>query len=252
MQRYRTIPTTAAVATTGALLAVLAAAPVAGAHVTVSTDNPTAGGYAIANIKVPHGCDGKATTKLTVKLPDGVTSFAAGRSPFWTSEVKMRTLDEPIEGGHGDKITEVASEVVYTAETPLPDGDLDILPASIRWPDTEGPVYMPIVQDCEGGASSGWIEVPAEGESGDELEMPAPMVELAPAGGHGHDADDAKDDAKHADDEEGDDEVEAAAAVDTSDLEDDVDAATKLGYAGLGAGALGILIGLGAFMRRRK
>lgn len=227
----------------------LVTATAASAHVTVSTDNPTAGGYALLTIKVPHGCEGAPTNRLEVKFPDGVTSFAPERNPFWTAKVNLKQLDEPIDGGHGEKITESIDTVVYTAKTPLPDGELDLLPASIKFPDTEGPLYFPIVQTCVGGGTAPWNQIPEEG--GDEPESPAPSVTLVKAteGGHG-DAAAAKDTEKH-----GDTDSSAAATLtqaDHDDLADDVDSARTLGIGGIVIGALGLLFGLVGFRRGRK
>lgn len=233
-----------------AAFSVLLALPViASAHVTVSVDNATAGGYAILTVKVPHGCEGKGTNKINLKLPEGTASFAAARSPFWSSEVKMRKLDAPIKDAHGNEITELPDEVIYTGiGDALPDGDLDMLYGSIKLPDTTGDVFFPILQGCEGGAEAKWIQMAAKGEDPHALESPAPSVHLVAAGEEHDAADDDKDadKADDADDKSSDDD-------DTSNdkLEDDVQSARILGGAGLGAGLLGVIFGI-VGMRRRK
>ncbi|MCW2961283.1 MAG: hypothetical protein JWM25_1004 [Thermoleophilia bacterium] len=243
--KFRSILALSAAFSTAALVAATSAT----AHVSVSTNNPTAGGYGLLTVSVPHGCEGAATNKLEIKVPDGVTSYAPERNPFWTSKVTSKKLDTPIDGGHGEKITESIDTVVYTAKTPLPDGELDLLPASIKFPDTEGPLYFPIVQTCVGGGTAPWNQIPEEG--GDEPESPAPSVTLVKAteGGHG-DAAAAKDTEKH-----GDTDSSAAATLtqaDHDDLADDVDSARTLGIGGIVIGALGLLFGLVGFRRGRK
>ena len=37
---------------------------------------------------------------------------------------------------------------------------------------------FPVVQVCDGGATTRWIEVPAEGKSADDLEHPAPALTI--------------------------------------------------------------------------
>jgi uncharacterized protein YcnI len=225
----------------------LVTATAASAHVTVSTDNPTAGGYALLTIKVPHGCEGAPTNRLEVKFPDGVTSFAPERNPFWTAKVNLKQLDEPIDGGHGEKISEAVDTVVYTASTPLPDGDLDILNGSIKLPDTEGDVFFPVVQGCPGGKEALWNVIP---EGDEEVESPAPGLVLAAAteGGHGAAADDEGDD-EGGSDKGGSDEAHGDGEM--KDLEDDVDSARTLGITGIVVGALGLLFGLVGFRRKR-
>lgn len=51
----------------------------------------------------------------------------------------------------------------------------------MKLPPGEGEtLHFPTVQRCEKGETA-WIEIPAEGESADELESPAPQVTLTAA-----------------------------------------------------------------------
>ena len=43
-----------------------------------------------------------------------------------------------------------------------------------------GMLYVPVVQECEGGAVERWIEIPQAGQSEEDLETPAPGVRLLP------------------------------------------------------------------------
>lgn len=236
----------AALAASAALLALPA---LASAHVTVSADNPTNGGYAILTVKVPHGCEGKGTNRISMKLPEGTESFAPARSPFWNSEVKMRKLDKPEKDAHGNEITEVPDEVVYTASgAALPDGELDLLYGSIKLPATTGVVYFPIVQGCEGGAESKWIQKPEAGEDPHSLEMPAPSLTLAAAADEDADAATSDDHAEKSTDAAP---AKSSTKDDDAASEDDVKAARIMGGAGLAAGLLGIIFGI-IGMRRRK
>lgn len=222
----------------------LVAAPVAGAHVGVKTDSTAAGGYATLTFAVPHGCDGAATDKLVLQIPDGVTSFTPGRTAFWTPKLTMKTLDEPITSSHGEKITEVPDVVTWTATTPLPEGQLDQIPASVKFPEEEGQLNFPLVQECVGDAETAWTQIAAEG--GEEPEHPAPSVTLTAATGDAHGGGDEH---EAADDSSKDDDSHSAA--DMKSLEDDVDTARTTAYIGIGIGALGLLFGL-VGMRRRK
>lgn len=228
--------------------ALLLAAGTASAHVSMTGANTVADSYGMMTFNVPHGCEGKPTEKINIKLAEGIVSVTPARSPFWDVEVKMRKLDEPMKGPHGEEITEVPDELIYTTTgEPLPDDRLDQLVISTRWPAEAGALWFPTVQTCPGGAKSSWIQIPKEGEDAHSLESPAPGVVLTEAGDDGHGHDDAKTD--HADEDENVDKT-AAASSDSSD-DDDVEDARRLGMAGIATGVLGMLFGL-VGMRRRK
>lgn len=219
--------------TASIVFAALAAAGPAAAHVGISAPKSEAGGYALATLSVPHGCEGKATTKLEVKLPEGTTSATPARSSFWDAEVQDRKLDEPIDDGHGGELTEVPDVVVYTASTPLPDGELDLLPISLKLPGEEGRAFFPVIQTCEGDAVSEWTTPVEEGD--EEAEKPAPFLTLtAGSGGHGG-GDEAKDDS-HDEGASDDDSGDEAEAVD----EGRVNAALGLAIAAFVIAALGL------------
>jgi uncharacterized protein YcnI len=42
-------------------------------------------------------------------------------------------------------------------------------------------IYFPTIQTCEDGEAA-WIEIPAEGQDGEELELPAPGVAVVAPG----------------------------------------------------------------------
>ena len=50
------------------------------------------------------------------------------------------------------------------------------LPVARHWT-----LYFPIVQECPDGVTERWIEIPAAGQSADDLELPAPGVKLLEA-----------------------------------------------------------------------
>ena len=218
-----------AAAAAGALA--LTVAP-ASAHVTITPDTTAAGSYAVLTVSVPHGCEGSSTTGIAIKMPDEIYAVTPTRNPFWDVEKVMAQLDEPITDAHGNEVTERVDQVVYTARTPLPDGQRDAFELSLQLPDAEGEtIAFPVVQTCEKG-ETGWTEEAADGQDPEELEHPAPLVTItaADAEGNGEAAD------------------EPAATSDDSDDED----GNGLALAGLGAGILGIVIGGIALARSRK
>ena len=206
-----------------AVIAVLASASAAVAHITASPGDAAADEYATLEFGVPHGCEGSPTRSVRIRIPDTVPSVTPQRNPLWD----LTTREGPKQETelNGETITRGVSEVIWTARQPLPDDQLDILGMSVRLPNAPGEtLYFPAIQECEQGAHR-WIQIPAEGESAEELEEPAPQVELT-AG------------------EEGESEP---AAEDGDD-----GAPTWLAVAALGAGAAGLGAGGTALARTRK
>jgi periplasmic copper chaperone A len=163
--------------------------------------------------------------------------------PLWDVSTKEGKKD-PVEL-HGEEITTGVSEIVYTAKNPLPEGRLAQFAVSLKLPAGEegDSLYFPTVQKCEKGAHR-WIQIPAEGESGEELESPAPAVVLTAA--EGEEAA-AKDDAE-ADTQP----VANVQAVAAPAGEDDEGAPVWLAIVALGVGALGLIAGVAGLRAGRK
>jgi periplasmic copper chaperone A len=213
-----------AVATVAAALAL--AAP-AGAHVGVEPGEAPADSYAKLDFQVPHGCEGSPTTELRVQIPKSVPSVTPQVHPGWEVTTKEGPKD-PVDL-HGERVTRGVSEVTWTAAGagPLPDERLDVFGMSVKLPAGRAgeTVVFPAVQRCERGQTA-WIQVPAAGESEDDLESPAPAVVLtaAEAGdGHGASGDEA-----------------------TAEDGDDDGPSTALVVVALALGGLGLLAGLAA------
>lgn len=228
-----------------AAIALSLAAP-ASAHVTATPSTAAAGAYSVVTFSVGHGCEGSPTTKIEIQVPESVLSVTPSRNPFYDVEKTIEKLDEPVADAHGNEVTERTASIVYTATTPLPDGERDAFELSFQLPDAEGETLsFPTIQTCQKG-ETGWTEVPADGQDAEELESPAPAFEIvaAEAGGHGDDAaaEPAADDADEADTE-----VSADASADDED-----DSSSALGWVGLVAGLLGLAAGGLALARTRS
>lgn len=215
-----------------------ATAAVASAHVTVSPSTGQAGAYAVLTFSVPHGCDGSATTKVAIRIPENITTVTPTRNPFWKVEVAKQKLAQPVTDSHGNTITERDATVTYTATTPLPDKQRDAFELSLKLPDKAGDTLaFPVVQTCQKG-QTGWTEVAAAGQDAESLEHPAPTLTLTAADtgsdegqgdGHGSAAPSATP-------------AQPAAAA----------AGPDLGGWGLGAGLLGLVAGVTALVQVRR
>jgi len=226
-----------------ALVALVAWAAPASAHVTITPSTTAAGAFAVLEVSVGHGCDASPTTEITIQMPPEINSVTPTRNALWDVEKEIETLDPPAVDAHGNEIDERVASVTYTARTPLPDGYRDAFELSVQLPEDEGTTLVfPTVQTCEEGESA-WIEVPADGQDVDELELPAPSFVITAAGetgDHGTATEAASTEHDDGDDAGGDAGDEGG---------DDVGAWT---IAALGAGVLGVVLGGAALVGQRR
>ncbi|RWP76616.1 YcnI family protein [Mesorhizobium sp.] len=150
------------------------------AHVTLETQEAAVGSPYKAVLRVPHGCEGKATTAVRVQIPEGVISVKPMPKPGWTLQVKKGRYEKSYQL-HGQEVTSGAREVDWSGGN-LPDEFYDefvfrgTLAADLPAGQT---LYFPVVQECDGAAER-WIEIPAAGQDEDALEYPAPGLKLSP------------------------------------------------------------------------
>ncbi|HET9996158.1 MAG TPA: YcnI family protein [Nocardioides sp.] len=229
-------------AAAAALVALVAWAAPASAHVTITPSTTAAGAFAVLEVSVGHGCDGSPTTEITIRMPPEITSVTPARNALWDVEKEIETLDPPAADAHGNEIDERVASVTYTARTPLPDGYRDTFGLAVQLPEDEGATLVfPTVQTCEEGESA-WIEVPADGQDADELELPAPSFVITAAGETAHGTATEEASTEH---DDGDDQGDDAG----DDAGDDVGAWT---IAALVLGVLGVVLGGAALAGQRR
>lgn len=231
-----------ATALTGGL--VLIGASSASAHVTVSPDTTAAGAYALLTFGVPHGCDGSSTTRVSIQIPEQILTVTPTVNPGWEVTKVMATLAEPVDDGHGGQRTERVAEIVYTADTPLPEGYRDAFVLSLKLPDTPGETLVfPAVQECEEGENA-WVQVAQDGQDGDELDLPAPLFEVTAAvtDGHGGTAEAGTTT----------EDLAAGSALDGASTSRDDAATPAATWIALVLGAGGLVLGGLAFLRTRR
>lgn len=162
--------------------ALLVPAAGASAHVTLETrEAPVGAGYK-AVFKTPHGCKGAPTTTLRVKIPEGVIAVKPMPKPGWTLKTVKGPYAKTYDFYHGAKLSEGVVEVIWSGGE-LPDEFYDeFVVSAFLAPDLPPgeKLYFPVVQECPGGAAERWIEIPQAGQSGAELDKPAPGLTLLP------------------------------------------------------------------------
>jgi uncharacterized protein YcnI len=163
----------------GALIASIVAGA-AFAHVSLETTQAPVGATYKAVFRVPHGCDGAATTAIKVKIPDGFIAVKPMPKPGWNIEMVKGKYPKTYDYFHGAKLNEGMREVSW-AGGKLSDSHYDefVLTGFIAGDlQADRMLYFPVVQECEKGVAR-WIQIPVEGKG--EPAEPAPGVKLLPA-----------------------------------------------------------------------
>jgi uncharacterized protein YcnI len=219
----------------------------ASAHVSVTPSGTAAGSYTVLTFSVPHGCDGSPTTKIAISIPDGINEATATRNPFYKLAATTEKLTEPLVAEDGDEVTERTSTITYTATTPLPADERDTFELSLQLPEDGAgkTLAFPVIQTCAKGETA-WTETPAAGQTEDDLEHPAPALEVTAV-------EDGGDVAAPAAGEEGGDaaQVSADTGAGSEEAASDDDG-NGLAIAGLAAGVVGILVAAVALARTRR
>jgi periplasmic copper chaperone A len=164
-----------------AIAALLAIAPAASAHVTVSTPDAAPGGYGKLVFRVPTESATASTVKLAVTLP-AATPFAevsAKSMPGWSVATTETELAKPIMNDDGFNLTKAVSTVTWTAAAShgVAPGEFNEFELSVGpFPKGTGAMTLPVVQTYSDGTVVKWNQpTPA---SGKEPEHPAPTLEL--------------------------------------------------------------------------
>jgi uncharacterized protein YcnI len=209
------------------VVAALALAPAAGAHVTLQPPEAPAGGFTRLDVRVPNERDNATTTKVEVQLPPGFLSVSTEPVPGWNAELTMRKLDQPVEQ-FGEQVTEEVGQITFSGGVIRP-GQFQDFGLSLAVPDGKpgSMLTFKALQTYSNGEVVRWIGPP-------DSEEPAPQVELTAA----------------EEEEAAAPPAEQPAAPAASEDDDD---GNGLAIAALVVGALGLIAGLAAlFLGRRR
>lgn len=167
---------------TAAILASIAGSTsVAAAHPTFETREAAIGASYKAVIKIGHGCDGSATVKLRVHVPEGVIGVKPMPKPGWSIDTVRGPYARTYKYFHGAELTEGVKEVVWSGKLADAYYDEFVFAAFLADSLEAGrKLYFPTYQECEKGAHQ-WIQTPAPGQDGHALKSPAPALMLLAA-----------------------------------------------------------------------
>jgi len=132
-----------------------------------------------AVMSIPHGCDGSATVKLRVQIPEGVIGVKPMPKPGWTIATVRGPYARSYPFYHGQTLTEGVKEIAWAGR--LGDDFVDDFVFAGFLADTlpaGETLFFPTYQECEKGEWR-WIEVPSPGQDAHALAHPA--VKLLPA-----------------------------------------------------------------------
>jgi periplasmic copper chaperone A len=168
-----------------AIAAAISAAQCAGAHAVLQVREARVGAPYRATLTIPHGCEGSATVKVRIEVPEGVIGVKPMPKPGWTITTVRGPYAQSYKYYHQQTLTEGVKEIIWTGRL-ADDSFEDFVFAGFLADSLHpgSPIYFPTYQECEKG-SHRWIEIPAPGQSAHDLSHPAPALMLLPAANRG-------------------------------------------------------------------
>jgi uncharacterized protein YcnI len=162
----------------------VAATGSARAHATLETGEAPADSTYKTVIRIGHGCEGKPTQAVRVRIPEGVIVAKPMPKAGWQLATVKGHYGRSYDY-YGTPVAEGVTEIAWTGGD-LPDDWYDEFVFRARLTDfpVGSIVYFPIVQECADGAVQRWIEIPEPGKSADDYAEPAPGVTITAKTGH--------------------------------------------------------------------
>lgn len=159
----------------------LAGAAQAFAHASFEIDKAVSERGFKAILQIPHGCDGKPTTDVQIKLPEGFVFAKPQPKPGWTLEIikgdYLKTYDN-----HGTPVKSGPLEIRWKGGELSDDYyDTFVISGRISGFDKETVLAFPVTQLCGTDGRVVWDQVAAEGQSPHDLKSPAPTITVVPA-----------------------------------------------------------------------
>ncbi|MGC1496412.1 MAG: DUF1775 domain-containing protein [Sulfitobacter sp.] len=153
-------------------------------HATLETQSAAVGSTYKGVMRIGHGCEGQATQRVSIQIPEGVIAVKPMPKAGWTLDTKIGAYDEPHEY-YGDTVNQGVREVIWTGS--LEDAHYDEFVFRAKLVDSleaDTMLYFPTVQTCADGSAE-WINIPAPGQDPHDIEGPAPGLHLSKAN-HAH------------------------------------------------------------------
>lgn len=169
---------------TSALILTLAGATAATAHATLEAQSAAVGSTYKGVMRIGHGCDGQATLKVSIKIPEGVIAVKPMPKAGWALETSTGAYSEPHDY-YGKSLSKGVREIIWSGELSDAHYDEFTFRAKLSNKLSAGEtIYFPTVQTCADGTAE-WVNIPLDGQDPHDINDPAPGLALTEAG-HAH------------------------------------------------------------------
>lgn len=186
-------------------LLLLALPSFAQAHAVIQQKDAESGSYYKGVIGISHGCDGSATTKVTISIPYGVRGAKPMPKPGWKLDVVKSVLEKPYQS-HGKTVTEDVTQITWYGGVLENEHYDEFAFRGQIGVGTTTRLYFPVRQECVVGEIN-WDQKPGDKPKGHEhhgnhgnpatedshagqgaakLEYPAPVVRVVDGTGTHH------------------------------------------------------------------
>ncbi|SCW58583.1 hypothetical protein SAMN02927900_02957 [Rhizobium mongolense subsp. loessense] len=140
----------------------------------------------LLTLQVPHGCDGKPTNEVQVKLPEGFVFAKPQPKAGWELEVIKGDYQKTYDN-HGTKVKSGPVEIRWKGGKLSDDFyDTFVIQGKVSGVDAGTSLTFPVKQLC-GDAAEAWDQVAIDGGDPHKLKSPAPLLKVVAGGGTGHD-----------------------------------------------------------------
>jgi periplasmic copper chaperone A len=164
-------------------LILMALPAVATAHAVFEQPEVATGSYYKATLGIGHGCDGAATTKVSIEIPEGIEHARPMPKPGWKIEIVRKPLAQPYES-YGKRVTEDVRMITWYGGQ-LSDDYYDEFVFKAKVSAEPQKLYLPVRQTCITGENY-WHEIPQGDKSWHAYEKPAPFLNIIKPGPSHH------------------------------------------------------------------
>ncbi len=150
------------------------------AHATLETPVAQADSYYKAVVRVPHGCDGKATDKLVVEVPEGFYNVKPMAHHGFKMSVEQGVYEQTFTA-HGKEYNEGVKRVIWEGGA-VEDWAYDefVMRGKLANVEAGDTLYFKVTQYCGDDASVAWDQIPAS--ANDHPAHPALALKIADSG----------------------------------------------------------------------
>jgi len=159
----------------------------AAAHATFVNSTVTEESTSVIALQVPHGCDGKATTEVQIRLPEGFVFAKPQPKPGWELEIIQGAYAKTYDN-YGEKANSGPVEIRWKGGN-LPDAYYDTfnIQGKVSGIAAGKTLAFPAIQLCGTDGKVAWDQVAPEGTNPHSLKSPAPTLTVTAKKAGGHD-----------------------------------------------------------------